>query len=88
LEAYCKGGQGPPRAVAPPKKKNPSSGSRHFRIGVVDGRTNEEEAKHEESSVFADLRNLNMAAQWISVFVSFLVAVKFICGIETNGTLV
>jgi hypothetical protein len=22
LEAYCKGGQGPPRAVAPPKKKN------------------------------------------------------------------
>ena len=21
LEAYCKGGQGPPRAVAPPKKK-------------------------------------------------------------------
>jgi hypothetical protein len=22
LEAYCQGGQGPPRAVAPPKKKN------------------------------------------------------------------
>ena len=22
LEAYCKGGQGPPQAVAPPKKKN------------------------------------------------------------------
>ena len=22
MEAYCKGGQGPPRAVAPPKKKN------------------------------------------------------------------
>jgi hypothetical protein len=22
LEAYCKGGQGPPRAVASPKKKN------------------------------------------------------------------
>ena len=22
LEAYCKGGHGPPRAVAPPKKKN------------------------------------------------------------------
>jgi len=22
LEAYCKGGQGPPRAVAPPKKNN------------------------------------------------------------------
>ena len=21
LEAYCKGGQGPPRAVVPPKKK-------------------------------------------------------------------
>jgi len=21
LEAYCKGGQGPPRSVAPPKKK-------------------------------------------------------------------
>ena len=21
MEAYCKGGQGPPRAVAPPKKK-------------------------------------------------------------------
>jgi len=21
LEGYCKGGQGPPRAVAPPKKK-------------------------------------------------------------------
>ena len=22
LEAYCKGGQGPPQALAPPKKKN------------------------------------------------------------------
>ena len=25
LEAYCKGGQGPPRAVAPPKKKTDTS---------------------------------------------------------------
>ena len=26
LEAYCKGGQGPPRAVAPPKKRRRSYG--------------------------------------------------------------
>jgi len=25
LEAYCKGGQGPPRAIAPPKKKKDPS---------------------------------------------------------------
>jgi hypothetical protein len=46
LEAYCKGGQGPPLAVVTPKKKkNASSGSRNFHIGVVDGRTDEEQVK-------------------------------------------
>jgi ribosomal protein L12E/L44/L45/RPP1/RPP2 len=38
LEAYCKGGQGPPRAVAPPKKKKKKKKKKE-----------EEEEKEEES---------------------------------------
>ena len=30
LEAYCKGGQGPPRAVAPPKKKKKKKKKKNF----------------------------------------------------------
>jgi len=32
MEPYCKGGQGPPRAVAPPKKKLLAPTSQHFPI--------------------------------------------------------
>jgi len=41
---------------------NPSSGNRHFRIEVVDVRT-ENKPKPDECLVFADLQNVNMAAR-------------------------
>ena len=35
LEAYCKGGQGPPRAVAPSKKKKKNAGYQLLQVKVA-----------------------------------------------------
>jgi len=66
---------------------NPSRGNRHFRIEVVDVRA-DKKPNPDECLVFAELQNVNMATPWISMIMSFLVAVKIICGIETYGIFV
>lgn len=52
----------------------------------TDGRTNAK--NQEEISLYSILLKFSMASRLISMFVSVLGAVKFICGIETNGRLV
>jgi hypothetical protein len=52
----------------------------------TEGRTNTK--KQVEVSLFSILRKFSMAARLISMFVSVLGAVKVICRVETNGSLV
>jgi hypothetical protein len=49
---------------------NPSSEIRYFLIGFEDQRR-EDRSNHEKSLVSADLRYVNMASQWISMFMLF-----------------
>ena len=58
LEAYCKGGQGPPRAVAPWKKKKKKNGLL-YAAAVYVGKGDPVPSEYEAGWVLEPVRNTN-----------------------------